>query len=65
MVNKWKSNPFAKKYKQELAMDEILDNASQVKSWSRYDRARIIDTILRHFTMVLLGILIGGVITRI
>lgn len=33
MKNKWKTNPFALKWKQELQFGYVLENAEQVKSY--------------------------------
>ena len=37
MVDKFKTNKFAKKYKAELDMQEVIENAEQVKSWGTYN----------------------------
>jgi len=54
-TNKFKENPFAKKYKSSLLnIDEVIDNANQVKSWNR---SPISQTV--NLTYLFLGVIIG------
>lgn len=57
--NKFKTNPFAKKYKEELAeLDDfsrdVLESVDQVKSWKR---GAISQTV--NLTYIFLGVIIG------
>jgi hypothetical protein len=46
-------------------IDDALENADQVKSWSRHERAGIYDQIARGIVMFILGVIIGVVIMGI
>lgn len=50
--NKFKTNEFAKKYKEEL--DQIVENANQVRSWNR---SPISQTV--NLTYLFLAFIIG------
>jgi type II secretory pathway component PulF len=66
---KFKTNKFVQSYQEDLEqsgfLDEILESADQVKSWSRYDKARIYDQIARSIVMFLLGVIIGVVVVSL
>jgi len=65
---KFGTNPFAKKWDKELNKflpDDTLENASQVKSWSKHERAGIYDQIARSIVMFLLGVIIGVVVINL
>lgn len=54
-MDKFKTNPFAKKYKSSLLnIDEVIDNANQVKSWKR---GQISETV--NLTYLFLAFIIG------
>jgi hypothetical protein len=66
--SKLKDNPFAKKYKEEVMgstnlegfsnFGDELDNASQVKSWSKYEQ-KVDDGIAKRFIACLFGTMLG------
>ena len=66
---KFGTNPFAQSYQEDLEqsgfVDEIMEGAEQVKSWSRHERAGVYDQIARSIIMFLLGVIIGLVIMGI
>lgn len=70
---KFGTNPFAKKYKNHLGfgmsenfvLDDAIESAEQVKSWSRHERAR---GNRDYWTGVLVGVvgsIIGTVLTNL
>ncbi len=67
-ISKFQNNPFAKKYKEEVMgstnlegfsnFGDELDNASQVKSWSKYEQ-KVDDGIAKRFIACLFGTMLG------
>jgi len=76
LYDNFQDNPFAKKYKEELKpqwdrleksgfyneiMEDMIEQADQVKSWSKHERAGVYDQIARSIIMFTLGVIIGVV----
>jgi len=72
-ISKFQNNPFAKKYKEEVMgstnlegfsnFGDELDNASQVKSWSKYERAIICDNLADIVLAAVVGLIVGVLLT--
>lgn len=62
MVDKFKSNKFAKKWQQELLTDDVIESANQVQSWNKYGVGMQVVSLWSIMIAFILGFVVCAIV---